>query len=190
MIQRRLLYDDGRGVGEPLNETVPIRSRILWIPSTINGSIVKQRNNSLIINNPPVLAFGAPSSDFSWSSAYNWTFSPLNSALPDNVNLITLRIMNDSLVLLRLSHIYAVDEDPVMSQPASVNLNALLAYYAIASIVETQLTGVTALSEVTRYQWQTTDHQNSEFKYQPITDNIVILEPLQIRTFLLRLVPL
>jgi lysosomal alpha-mannosidase len=43
MLHRRLLYDDGRGVGEPLNETNAIRTSELAIFDTVANSASLQR---------------------------------------------------------------------------------------------------------------------------------------------------
>jgi len=42
--------------------------------------------------------------------------------LPDNVHLLTLEQWEAGTILLRLEHFYAKDEDPVLSQPAKVQL--------------------------------------------------------------------
>ena len=52
--------------------------------------------------------------------ALQW--SGLKRRLPDNVHLLTLEQWDAGTVLLRLEHFYAKDEDPVLSQPAKVQL--------------------------------------------------------------------
>jgi len=49
-------------------------------------------------------------------------WSGLKRRLPDNVHLLTLEQWEASSILLRLEHFYAKDEDPVLSQPAKVQL--------------------------------------------------------------------
>jgi len=49
-------------------------------------------------------------------------WSALKRFLPDNVHLLTLEQWEAATLLLRLEHFYAKDEDPVMSQPAKVQL--------------------------------------------------------------------
>lgn len=43
--------------------------------------------------------------------------------LPPNVQILTLEPWTENEVLLRLEHIFAKDEDEVLSQPVTVNLN-------------------------------------------------------------------
>ncbi len=88
IIQRRLLHDDYRGVGEPLNETVPIRTR-LHVALGAPGSAADQRVGALQLNNPFQLFFGAASADNSWAKTYAASHAPI-VALPPNVQLITL----------------------------------------------------------------------------------------------------
>ena len=49
-------------------------------------------------------------------------WSGMKRPLPDNVHLLTLEQWEAGTVLLRLEHFYAKDEDPVLSQPAKVQL--------------------------------------------------------------------
>lgn len=102
------------------------------------------------------------------------------------MNLITLRTLPNGLVLLRLSHLYAVGDDPTLSVPVSVNLGALFRNLIITSIVEMQLTGVRPWSEVSRIQWRTTQPDNPPRLHQPLEGLTVTLQPLEIRTFLVQ----
>lgn len=45
--------------------------------------------------------------------------------LPDNVNLLTLETRSDGKYLIRLEHIYDVNEDASLSQNAIVSLNVI-----------------------------------------------------------------
>jgi len=49
-------------------------------------------------------------------------WSSMKRPLPDNVHLLTLEQWEAGDVLLRLEHFYAKDEDPVLSQPAKIQL--------------------------------------------------------------------
>lgn len=57
MLHRRLLHDDYRGVGEPLNETEAVRTvhRMTFGPVSEGGRNL--RTMAYHINNPPVLLF-------------------------------------------------------------------------------------------------------------------------------------
>ncbi|KAK4410705.1 putative alpha-mannosidase [Sesamum angolense] len=94
MLHRRLLYDDGRGVAEALNETVCVRD-------TCSGL-----------------------TDDKWTNFPRPTFSAMDPSytLPDNVAIITLQELEDRTVLLRLAHLYEVGEDTDLSVMATVEL--------------------------------------------------------------------
>lgn len=49
-------------------------------------------------------------------------FSGLATALPNNVQILTLEPWTNDKVLLRLEHIFSKDEDNVLSQPATLNI--------------------------------------------------------------------
>lgn len=67
---------------------------------------------------------------FLGSSAFPLQWSALRKPLPPNVHMLTLEQwqqpklepVETSQILLRFEHIYEKDEDPVLSQPATVNL--------------------------------------------------------------------
>ena len=95
MVQRRLLFDDSRGVGEPLNETltalpwptfahvgpgVVIRGRhtvLLNAPTTAGTAFRTAMDDEF---KPPVVAVAA-----SWGPGLGSNYSTLTTALPVNV---------------------------------------------------------------------------------------------------------
>ncbi|KAM7243391.1 hypothetical protein CapIbe_005885 [Capra ibex] len=57
-------------------------------------------------------------------------------------------------VLLRLRHLYEVDEDPVRSQPVTVNLQSVLqGLGSVVSMEERSLTGTWDVSTLHRWRW-------------------------------------
>ena len=62
MLHRRLLFDDGRGVGEALNDSVIVKTteRVILAPANVSAEI--QRTNALLINNPLQVFFDAAAS--------------------------------------------------------------------------------------------------------------------------------
>ncbi|XP_057560639.1 epididymis-specific alpha-mannosidase [Hippopotamus amphibius kiboko] len=59
-------------------------------------------------------------------------------------------------VLLRLHHLYEVGQDPVLSQPVTVNLQAVLrGLGSVASVEERSLTGTWDVRELHRWSWRT-----------------------------------
>ncbi|XP_058888968.1 epididymis-specific alpha-mannosidase isoform X2 [Acipenser ruthenus] len=90
-------------------------------------------------------------------------------------------------VLLRIMHLYEVEEDPVLSLPAAINLKDLLSGLGtVASVEERSLTGTWDLSELNRWKWRTSQKEDKESKsnFSPVTEDFsVTIYPKEIRTF-------
>nr|XP_020766352.1 epididymis-specific alpha-mannosidase-like [Odocoileus virginianus texanus] len=91
-------------------------------------------------------------------------------------------------VLLRLQHLYEVDQDPVLSQPVTVNLQSVLrGLGSVVSVEERSLTGTWNVSEMHRWTWSTRDphrHRgNSSHPSPPPGGPEVTIYPKEIRTF-------
>jgi len=199
MLQRRLLHDDHKGVGEPLNETVPVRSSLFVQVNPVDSvgtASAQQRFTASSVNNPFQLFFGSVGSDSSWLKSHVTQFAPIVD-LPFGVQLLTLRTLEDGQTLLRLSHIFAANEGS-NAAPVTVDLSKLFAHGTITAIVETQLTANQPLSTMLqrdRLQWDTTPDPSppASVAFDPhpinsIADGLsVVLHPLQIRTFIVQL---
>jgi hypothetical protein len=59
--------------------------------------------------------------------------------LPSNINLLTLKQLDASNILLRLEHIFQTNQDPILSQPVSVDIAKLFTAYNIVEIKELNL---------------------------------------------------
>ncbi|KAL0397205.1 UNVERIFIED_CONTAM: putative alpha-mannosidase [Sesamum calycinum] len=118
MLHRRLLYDDGRGVAEALNETVCVRDTCSGL--TVQGKYYLRldplgegskwrRSFGQEIYSPFLLAFSEQ--DDKWTNFPRPTFSAMDPSytLPDNVAIITLQELEDRTVLLRLAHLYEIN---------------------------------------------------------------------------------
>jgi lysosomal alpha-mannosidase len=200
MLHRRLLYDDSRGVGEPLNETTTIITRkILSLNSTLNT--YQLRTESTKLNHPVIYAFGSPISSLSSWSSMTKNFSALNDTVPANIHIETLRTMPDGYVLLRLHHLFGVGEDKVFSSAASVDISSLFSEFVPVEIIEMNLSGNQPLNQVKRYSWNAGSSESSSFyefsapssSFSERSVNAspynIKLNPMQIRTFLVRFVP-
>ncbi|XP_070647951.1 epididymis-specific alpha-mannosidase-like [Bos indicus] len=91
-------------------------------------------------------------------------------------------------VLLRLQHLYEVDQDPVLSRPVTVNLQSVLrGLGSVVSVEERSLTGTWDVSEMHRWTWSTRDphgHRgNSSRPSPPPRGPEVTIYPKEIRTF-------
>lgn len=128
------------------------------------------------------------------------SFSGIQSQLPLNVHLLTLEIQSvpsDDVeasaslppYILRLQHVFEIDEHPVYSQPVTVNLTQVLPPQLLGGpILETTLTGNQLLSIMlaNRLQWNTVETKRDESNgiQSPVDPSAVTLSPRQIRTFL------
>ncbi|KAJ6358612.1 hypothetical protein OIU76_000348 [Salix suchowensis] len=200
MLHRRLLFDDSRGVGEALNETVCVLEDCRGL--TIVGKYFLRidplregakwrRLYGQEIYSPLLLAFAEQDGD-SWASSHIATFSAMDPtyALPDNVAILTLQELNDGKVLLRLAHLYEVGEDKDLSVMASVELKKVFPNKKINRITETSLSANQERVEMEkkRLVWKVEGSSGEEPRVArggPIdpTTLVVQLAPMEIRTF-------
>jgi len=173
MIHRRCLVDDGRGVGEPLNETTIMASKEWLVISNTSSAASIYRPLAKRVYHPFVLAFGPNTPAKTWTSQYLTDYAPLGITLPPNVQLLNFVPLAAGQYILRLHHIYQVGEDAVLSQPVTVDIANLLKGYILASVEETQLTAVAPVKRL--------DAINL---HAPITAAPIYLDPAEIRTFL------
>lgn len=201
MVHRRLLHDDGRGVGEALNEPgldgngLIVRGRhwLALAPAASAPAVYKQLQQRGLALPNAVVGY-APLGSLTpaqWVARYTSNASLLAAPLPPNVHLATVHSHSPTTVLLRLAHLYETGEDKALSQNATVALGSLLAGRTVASVVETTLMGTIPLASVPQ-QTYTTD---SGTKYTvPIlpqapsgAEMSVTLSAMEIRTFMLTL---
>jgi hypothetical protein len=157
MIHRRILEDDSRGVGEPLNETRDIGSYAGQRGGQHSGPGLVVRGTHRLVLDPPASAarHWRPLADRTYSTAqllFNRGHgeqtqtktseeSFLGAALPPNVELMTLQALSSTTLLLRLSHQFGLGEDAALSKPVSLDVATLLAFQ-ISKIQEVSLTNV------------------------------------------------
>lgn len=194
MVHRRTLHDDSFGVGEPLNETgtdgrgLVVRGKHVVILDTPAASVARHRELAQQIFMQPSLSFFTGWDPTNFTTYFKTTWSGLQQALPPNVHLLTLEQWLGDDFLLRLEHFYGKGEDPVLSQPATVQLKKLFAQFKIESIIELTLGANQELQDAVRLQWNAqgkrTGSKLSDY-VTPIDPNKleVVLNPMQIRTF-------
>ncbi|KAL0047195.1 hypothetical protein WJX82_009185 [Trebouxia sp. C0006] len=135
MVHRRTLFDDWRGVAEPLNETMQgcmncqsvglIARGKHWLTLQDPGSAALiRRTFQQRMNDPPILSFGALPKQARagqlQESGLALHFSAVSAALPLNVHLLTLKTLPQDSVLLRLAHLYQVDEHADLAKSAQL----------------------------------------------------------------------
>ncbi|KAI3867761.1 hypothetical protein MKX03_013537 [Papaver bracteatum] len=201
MLHRRLLHDDGKGVGESLNETVCVLNECKGL--TIQGTFYLRidplgegarwrRSFGQELYSPFLLAFTEQEGD-NWTSSHVPTFSGIDPSysLPDNVALITLQELEDGKVLLRLAHLFEVGEDADLSVMAHVELKKLFPNKKIKKVTELSLSANQQREEMEtkRLVWKVEGASGKEpevvIRGEPVdpTKLVVELGPMEIRTF-------
>ncbi|XP_040026054.2 lysosomal alpha-mannosidase [Gasterosteus aculeatus] len=190
MLHRRLLYDDVRGVAEPLNETssvfpegLVVRGRLLLSLQRPDGAADAHRPLAQQEVLQPTLSFtdGEPHPNT------RLQFSALQAALPPAVHLLTLTRWDEDSVLLRLEHQFQRRESKRNSGPVTVNLQKLFSTLEVLGVSELNLSANQWKDEMTRLDWTPQMEEKPLLKRPGDPSALeVTLMPMEIRTFLLR----
>lgn len=147
MVHRRLQQDDGRGVGEPINEPglnqlgagLVIRAtHRLSVDAAASAPAHGKRSVQESMFRPLVALSGLAPGETpqSWARVHRANFSGLAAALPDNLHLLTVHALGPASVLVRLAHLFEKGEDPVLSLPTTVSLSTLFSGARLSGCVE------------------------------------------------------
>ncbi|XP_076867010.1 lysosomal alpha-mannosidase [Brachyhypopomus gauderio] len=187
MLHRRLLRDDVRGVGEPLSEPgefadgLMVRGRLLLTltPPETAADTHRPLAQGLVLQ--PMLSF----QEGALPHNTKLEFSGLQAALPPAVHLLTVSQWDSESVLLRLEHQYQSAESQTYSHPVTVNLQKLFSTLEIVGVSEMSLGANQWKEDMNRLQW--TPNTGGTMKGGRLGDPWEItLQPMEIRTFLLR----
>ncbi|CAN9510730.1 unnamed protein product [Ophioblennius macclurei] len=190
MLHRRLLYDDVRGVAEPLNETsnvfpegLVIRGRLLLSLERPASAADTHRPLAQEVVLQPLLTF----TDGELKPNAKLEFSGLQAALPPAVHLLTLSQWDEDSVLLRLEHQFQSWESKVHSMPVTVNLQKLFSTMDVLGVSEMNLSASQWRDEMRRFQWKPQGEERPLLKTMGDPSGWeVTLKPMEIRTFVLR----
>ncbi|XP_071402227.1 lysosomal alpha-mannosidase-like, partial [Centroberyx affinis] len=190
MLHRRLLYDDVRGVGEPLNESsdlfpagLVVRGRLLLALDRPASAADTHRPLAQQEVLQPLLSF----TDGELHPNTKLEFSGLQAALPPAVHLLTLSQWDRDSLLLRLEHQYQSWESRQHTHPVTVNLQKLFSTLEVLGVSELNLSANQWKDEMTRFDWKPqTDEKPLPKRSGDPSVWEVTLKPMEIRTFLLR----
>jgi len=196
MIHRRLVRDDGRGVGEPLDE-----------PGTDGQGLTVTGTHYLIFSSPDTLAsaarqaavrvFASPYVTYTplttsiqdYLSSHNVQQTFLQTSLPVNVELITFQVHDaaNNIAIVRLAHQFGIGEDKTLSNPVTVDLGSLFVKNVVA-VTQLTLTANQKLGTHKGYTWKIQGNQPAGL-YESIPMSIngasfnVTIQPAEILTF-------
>ncbi|RXN21450.1 epididymis-specific alpha-mannosidase isoform X1 [Labeo rohita] len=91
-------------------------------------------------------------------------------------------------ILLRITHLYEEGEDPVLSQPTTINLKDVMRGIGeVTKVQERSLTGTWNISDLQRWSWKTDESvrkkEQTDFFTSTTQDFNVTIHPKEIRTF-------
>ncbi|XP_059640805.1 alpha-mannosidase [Cornus florida] len=201
MLHRRMIFDDSRGVGEALDETVCVENTCEGL--TVRGNYYMsinqlgagsrwRRTTGQEVYSPLLLAFTHEKlEDWTASHSAKATAMDPNYSLPLNVALITLQELDDGSVLLRFAHLYEAGEDAEYSTLAKVELKKMFAGKMIKDVKEMSLSTNQEKSEMKTKTWKVEGNSGGEpaaIRGSPVDNSTFVVElgPMEIRTFLLK----
>ncbi|XP_052729058.1 probable alpha-mannosidase At5g13980 isoform X2 [Vigna angularis] len=202
MVHRRLLLDDSKGVAEALNETdcvggdcrgLTVQGKYYYRIDHLGEGAKWRRTVGQEIYSPLLLAFAEKDDKDEWMNSNVLTFSGIDSsyALPDNIAIITLQELEDGRVLLRLAHLYEIEEDKDLSVTATVELKKLFPGRKIKEVKEMNLSANQERTEMEkkRLHWKVegSDGNRHVSRGGPVDPKElkVELSPMEIRTFII-----
>uniref|UniRef100_A0A240SWY6 Alpha-mannosidase n=1 Tax=Glossina morsitans morsitans TaxID=37546 RepID=A0A240SWY6_GLOMM len=186
MLHRRLLHDDSRGLGEPLNDTTVARGKIYMIlNSADNDTATEERLIQQELHLPVWLFFSR--SFLNVNSTVNGNFS----SLPEGIEVLTLEPFTSLKTLLRLENMF--DKSSI-----TFNLKPFLMSLKAEKIYETTIDGNMLLKDMKRLKFQKDENpvKNLEYyiaKHRPLEEKLkaknkkfeITMEPMEIRTFII-----
>ncbi|XP_029522975.2 LOW QUALITY PROTEIN: epididymis-specific alpha-mannosidase [Oncorhynchus nerka] len=182
MLHRRLWNNQEWTLGYnlTLNDSSVVRP-VLWMTLGSLAATLYQREALELQHRPVVMPIDRPQK--AWRKEPR-TGSPIRPVvLPDNLHLLTLSVpgwfynSNHTLhlrnmetgtpgstqpdydrVLLRIMHLYEKGEDPVLSQPSTINMKEVLRGMGeVRALEERSLTGTWDISDLQRWKWKASE---------------------------------
>ena len=166
MLHRRLLYDDGFGVGEALNESayghgLVVRGRHVLVVEPVASSAFVHRVSAQQLYMHPLATYSLIQQTYEdYSAAYRQTWSALTDTLPLNVHLLTLDQLGSKNYLVRVEHYFELNEDDTYSRPVTFDLQSIFQSIGnITNTTELTLAANLPLAELQRLNWITNNEE-------------------------------
>nr|XP_012569187.1 probable alpha-mannosidase At5g13980 [Cicer arietinum] len=201
MVHRRLLLDDSRGVAEALNETdcvadncrgLTVQGKYYYRIDPLGEGAKWRRTFGQEIYSPLLLAFSEKDDKDDWMNTHVTTFSGFDSyTLPENIVIITLQELDHGTVLLRLAHLYEIEEDKDLSVITSVELKKIFPGKKIQEVKEMNLSANQERREMEkkRLVWKVegSSGNGGVTRGGPVDPKELTVEltPMEIRTFII-----
>uniref|UniRef100_A0A0B7AW15 Alpha-mannosidase n=1 Tax=Arion vulgaris TaxID=1028688 RepID=A0A0B7AW15_9EUPU len=202
MLHRRLVKDDGRGVGEALNELgsdgnglIVRGSHYLLLDSLSSAARVYRTVAQEVLLTPQVIFSNSNTNSAQYVKNFTTVFIGLKTALPANIHLLTLdQFRNNGPVpspdgtvpyLIRFEHFYEVGEDAILSKPATFDIQNLFSPFNVTDVHELSLGANIPIEQVHRLSWNTEDSNEASSKIKSkksIVGTVITLGPMEIIT--------
>ncbi len=113
-------------------------------------------------------------------------------SLPSNLHLLTLAKYDSDTLLVRIEHFYELVEDPILSNPVTIDLKDFLSRFGEIYDVKEMALGANMLVDDLdqRLKWKSQLVNKIEKDKENTTDFQYTFNPMQIRTFLVNYYPL
>jgi hypothetical protein len=158
LVQRRLIFDDSRGVAEALDEHTRVlsTSRVVFNSDALYTDM---RLHALRHTHRPLMRFAAPSG--ASEPPKHFYNSPLkDNLLPTNVHLHTRTVHAPGEMILRLQHLFAVGEGQ-LAVPVTFNVTSVLPLgMKVVSVTDMDMNTVKVAANMQRIAWPTCDAGN------------------------------
>jgi len=154
----------GDGFGPSLQDTTEVYPALRVLVDSPEGSSIPLHRQPYLMNFPLSVFTASTGNASYWANTYTTQGSFLKNDLPVNVHLVSVYALNASSpsVIIRLTHLFAVGENPTESQPVNVDFSSLFDV-VIKKLTETTLSANQVLGP---------------------SGTVVKINPKEIRTFL------